>query len=610
MKKNRINHPIHGLVILLFLLGACSDFLDPVRDSSLTEDEIWQNSYYFNGPLNAAYNALDATFNIAMDNMTDNSVNREYSGDYYLCGIGALNPNRNPLNSWDNDYQQIRRLNQFLEKMVLNPDPDAPLRTPVRWYYPNRGDENNIQEFYRLIGEAHFLRAYYLHNLVKNFAGVTADGDTLGVPLVGNRVVQANEDLNIPRSTYKDCVDAIVADCDTAIKYLKSVEYQGSDLVWGQRNNGRASGISARALKARVLLYAASPAYNKNWKNDKSKWEEAAIAAADAIMSVQGGFQDLINARASANDDLGTMYYHGIQNNTNWQANMRDIFFRANIQTGNRAYETNNYPPSMYGNAQNNPSQNFVDAFPDINGYPIDAEGTVYDPANPYVNRDPRLALYVAYNSSKMGPDGYHTIETYEGGEDGFNLLKGTSRTGYYLRKLLRTGTINLTPNVPGTNSTNRVNIILGKPELYLTFAEAANEAWGVTGDPNGYGFTARDVLVRIHKKFNSGNGYLNNVIGNNTDMFRDYIRNCRRLELSFEGHYYYDLRRWISDGTTKMLNVDIYKVGNIVKKDNNTYEYGDPELLEKRYFRSPYQPIPYMELYNARSIKQNAGWE
>lgn len=610
MKKNRINHFISFLIIQIFLLSSCSDFLDTVRDGSLTEEEIWQNSYYFNGPLNAAYDALEGTFNIAMDNLTDNSVNREYSGDYYLCGVGSLSPNTNPLNNWENAYQQIRRLNQFLEKMVLNPDTDAPLRTPVRWYYPTRGDENNIQEFYRLIGEAHFLRALYLHDLLKNFAGVTADGDTLGVPLIGYRVVQANEDLDIPRSAYRDCVKAIVADCDTAIKYLKSVEYQGTDLVWGQRNNGRASGVAARALKARVLLYAASPAYNKNWQNDKSKWAAAAMAAADAIMSVQGGFQDLVNARASATDDIGTMYYHGIQNNNNWQANMRDMFFRANIVTGNREYETNNYPPSMYGKAQNNPSQNFVDAFPDINGYPIDAEGSVYDPANPYTGRDPRLALYVAGNGSKMGPSGYYTINTYEGGEDEFNLLKGTSRTGYYLRKLLRTGTINLTPNAPGTNNTNRVRIILGKPELYLTFAEAANEAWGVAGDPNRYGFTAKDVLERIHKKFNCGNAYLNEVIGNDADMFRDYIRNCRRLELSFEGHYYYDLRRWITDGSTGTLNVDVYKAGKIIKKDENTYEYGAPEILEKRYFRSAYQPIPYMELYNARSIKQNAGWE
>lgn len=592
----------------LLLLLSCSDFLDTTRDGTLFEEEIWQNSYYFTGTLNEAYSALDGNFNIAMDNLTDNSVNRAYTGNYYVCGIGALSPSRNPLDNWSNAYQQIRRLNQFLEKMMLKDSSELSIQTPVRWYYPNRGDENNLEEFYRLLGEAHFLRAYYLNELLRNFAGASSDGELLGVPLIGNHVAQANEDLNIPRSGYTECFRTIVADCDTAIKYLKAIEYTGSDLVWGQRNNGRASGIAARALKARVLLYAASPAYNKNWLTDKSLWEEAAIAAADAIMSVQGGFQDLVSAPASAADDIGSMYYFGQMQNGSWNNNGRDIFFRANVMTGNKAYETNNYPPSMYGNAQNNPSQNFVDAFPDKNGYPISIS-PIYDSANPYDNRDPRLRLYIAYNDSKLGANGYHTIATYKGGEDEFDPLRGTSRTGYYLRKLLRDGSINLTPNAPGSNSTNRCNIILGKPELYLTFAEAANEAWGVMGDLKGYGFTAKDVLEKIHKKFGCGNTYLNDVIGSDTELFRNYIRNCRRLELSFEGHYFYDLRRWIPDGSTKTLNVDVYKAGEIIKKSDNTYEYSAPVFLERRFFKSAYQPIPYMELYNAKSIKQNAGW-
>ena len=604
-------------MILLFIIGllcSCSGFLDPTKDGTISEDEVFRNNSYFNGPLNAAYDALDATFNIAMDNLTDNSAYRQFSNDYYSCSVGALSPNLNPLNNWNSGYQNIRHLNQFLEKMVLNPDPDAPLRTPVRWYYPTRGNENNIEEFWRLTGEAHFLRALYLSDLLKNFAGVTADGDTLGVPLVGYQVLQVDKDLNIPRSTYRECVKAIVNDCDTAIKYLKSIEYQGADLVWGQRNNGRASGIAARALKARVLLYAASPAFNKDWETDKSKWETVALAAADAIKSVQGGFQDLVDSRASNSDDIGTMYYLGIVNNTDWQANMRDMFFSANIQTGNKAFETNNYPPSMYGNALNNPSQNYVDAFPDVDGYPITDENSVYDKTDPYANRDPRLALFVAYNGSRMTAAN-HTIETYEGGDDEFSILRGTSRTGYYLRKLLRPTTINLAPGAPGTNSTNRVNIILGKPELYLTFAEAANEAWGVNEAPEEIGFTAKDVLLKILKKYGCGTKYLEEVILDDPEKFRDYIRNCRRLELSFEGHYYYDLRRWIPDGSTESLNVDVFKTMKIVRTGSTpegdpVYEYsGDPVLLEKRFFKSAYPPIPYMELYNAKSIKQNAGW-
>jgi len=588
--------------------------LEPTYDGTLSEDEIFANAAYFCGPLNDAYNSLSATFNIDMDNLTDNSVSRNLSSNYCLCGTGALRPDNNPVDNWVSSYRQIRHINQFLSRMKLNTDPAAALPTPVLFFRINNANDRqaNIQEFWRLYGEAYFLRAYFYSELLKNFGGVTNDGQVLGIPLVGDRVLQVTEDLNIPRATYAETVKAIINDCDTAIKYLPTQylpnQTFGDARVYGDAKNGRASGISARALKARVLLFAASPAFNITGDAEAKRkmWEAAAVAAAEAIRSVQGGFQDLVNSPAtSATDDVGNAYYFNQLQNRSWNDNGRDLFLRANIQSSNRGYENNNYPPSMYGSALTNPSQNFVDAFPDRNGYPITAEGTVYDPSKPYENRDPRFALWVAYNGSPMGPGGYHIIETYEGGVDAYNPLRGTSRSGYYLRKLVRPKTVSLLPsNLVGTS---RTNIILGKPELYLTYAEAANEAWGVTGDPMGFGFTAKDVLERIHRKYACGNQYLNNVIGTNQNLFRDYIRNCRRLDLSFEGFYFYDLRRWVSDGNPAALNVDVFGT-KIVKTGTNTYTY-ERVFLEKKNFRSAYMPIPYTELFNAPSIVQNKGW-
>jgi len=610
--KNKMKHiQLFGYsIILLFAFSSCSGMLDPFYDGTLSEDEIFANASNFCGPLNDAYNSLSANFNIDMDNMTDNSVARDLSSNYYLCSTGALRPDNNPVGNWVGSYRQIRHINLFLSKMKLNPDPNAPLPTPVLFYRINTENDRlaNVQEFWRLYGEAYFLRAYYYSELLINFGGVTADGQTLGVPLVGDRVLEVTDDLNIPRATYADCVQAIIADCDTAIKYLPtqylSPQTFGDDRVYGQAKNGRASGISARALKARVLLFAASPAFNIT--NDVKKWETAAIAAAEAIKSVVGGFQDLVNSPAtSATDDIGNAYYFNQLQNKAWNDNGRDLFFRANVQGNNSAYETSYYPPSMYGSALTNPSQNFVDAFPDKNGYPITAAGTVYDPAKPYENRDPRLALWVAYNGSPMGPGNYHTIETFEGGMDAYSPLKGTSRTGYYLRKLVRPKTVSLIPsNLVGTA---RTHIILGKPELYLTFAEAANEAWGVLNDPMGYGFTARDVLERILRKYSCGAQYMNNVIGDDQNLFRDYIHNCRRLDLSFEGFYFYDLRRWIPNGNPDALSMDVYGM-KIVKTGTNTYTY-ERVLLERKSFKSAYLPIPYSEVYNAPAIVQNKGW-
>jgi hypothetical protein len=112
-------------------------------------------------------------------------------------------------------------------------------------------------------------------------------------------------------------------------------------------------------------------------------------------------------------------------------------------------WETDNYPPSLYGNGRINPTQNFVDAFPTANGYPITDSRSNYDPANPYANRDPRLSAYVVYDGSKVGVNNtvIHTAADADG-KDGLNVVSGSStRTGYYLRKLLRQD-INLDPKV------------------------------------------------------------------------------------------------------------------------------------------------------------------
>ncbi|MDR1153430.1 MAG: RagB/SusD family nutrient uptake outer membrane protein [Bacteroidales bacterium] len=614
--KNKIIQLFGYSVILNGLLCACSDFLEPAYDGTMDEDVVFANATYFCGPLNDAYSALNSHFEIAMDNMTDNSVARVLSDQYYLCGTGALRPDNNPVDNWVSAYQQIRRINQFLSRMKLNPDPKLAIPTPVR-FYPliNRQDTlDNVREFWRLYGEAYFLRAFYNSELLKNYGGVASDGRVLGVPLVGDRVLEVTENLNFPRASYAECVQAIISDCDTAVKYLP-LQFTGNDRVTGTTKHGRANGIAARALKARVLLFAASPMFNPN--NDRNLWVAAATAAGDAIKELGANQFALVSAPASgAADDQGDAYYFTqLQaTGTAWNDNARDLFLRANILAGNKAYETDHYPPSMYGSALTNPSRNFVDAFPDINGYPITADGTVYLPDRPYENRDPRLALWVAYNGSRLGPGNYHTVETSEGGVDAYNPLRGTSRTSYYLRKLLRPKTVSLIPGVTGA-ATQRTHIILGKPELYLNFAEAANEAWGVTGDPMGYAFTAKTVLDEVIKKYyypasawNVNTHYVTVVINTDQDKFREYLRNYRRLDLSFEGHYFYDLRRWIPDGNPAALNVDVYGT-KIVKTGENTYSY-ERVLLERRNFKSPYQPIPYAELYNAPAVVQNKGWE
>ena len=601
---------LFGTTILLLCPLSCSNFLEHIWDNQLDDEYIFSNLNTFTAPLMTAYFAIPNTFNIEMDILTDNAVHRQVGNTYNLNATGGMQGESfpAPMNIWKASYQNIRRVNQFLEHMVPQVDGNGELHPPITFFLAQ--PESEMPKFWRLYGEAYFVRAYYLSELFRTFAGKSYDGELLGVPLVGDLVLVGGDDMNIPRAPFFDCVQAIVNDCDSAIKHLPA-EYKGSDIVVGAAMNGRASGIAAMALKARILLYAASPAFNP--VSDalyEQRWREAVEAAAEAINAV-GGLVDLVNTPPTgALDDIGDDYYFGQLQVMAYNDNGRDLFFRGAIQAANNAFESQNYSGGMNGTANINPTQNFVDAFPDKDGYPIDHPGATYDPQNPYANRDPRLALFVAYNGSLMGPNDYYTINTVEGELDAYDPLTNTSRTGYYLRKLLRPKRVTRQQGATTNLSTDRARIILGKPELYLGFAEAANEVYGVNVNPPGYDFSAKDVMLKILEKHNCGTKYLNEVIGNDKDEFRKYVRNCRRLDLSFEGHYYFDLRRWLPDANPEALRCDLYRVIITAPEGNSGtnlhYEY---ELLEQRAFTSPWTPIPYAELFTASAIKNNMGY-
>lgn len=584
-------------LFILLALGAgcvsCSDFLDPETDN--TRDEgLLDEAAYFCGPLNDVYSDLPTLFDVKMDVMTDNAVKGDLIGDYYRCGIGAMSPALNPLNIWEQGYRNIRKLNIFLSRMVL--DESTSYKTPVRFFaLTTEADyEDNLNMFWRLKGEAYVLRAYWLSELLRNFGGEAADGRMLGVPLVGDKIVSVEEDLNLPRASYDDCVQAVIDDCDCAVNECRLPDLYGkpdaTSRVYGKTIRDHVSGAAAKAIKARTLLYAASPAYNKS--GDPDKWETAAIAAAEAVKAAGG-----INAAFASRDDY---YFNQIANvdNPNY-----DVIMRGQVLKGNSALEADNFPPGMYGSALVNVSQNLVDAFPDSNGYPI-AESGLYKAETPYADRDPRLNMFVGYNSGKIGT---YTLEIFEGGWDAYNPLKKTSRSGYYLKKTLKQSIV-LTPGQQ--TSTTRANILIGLPEVLLNFAEAANEAWGVTGDPKGYGFHAKQALRRILTRANAnGAKYLDEVILEDQSHMRNYLRNERRLELCFEGHYYYDLRRWYAADPNWQDKLNTTVRGTRITRGDSGLHF-EEVTLEKRIFESPYQPIPYTEVFNAPTVVQNRGWK
>jgi hypothetical protein len=246
----------------------------------------------------------------------------------------------------------------------------------------------------------------------------------------------------------------------------------------------------------------------------------------------------------------------------------------------------------MLGTGRTNPSQNLVDAFPMATGYPI-AIAPTYNPLTPYVGRDPRLASYIVYRGGTIGTTVINT--NTEDATNGLNKTVNSTRTGYYLKKLLREN-VNLNPPA---NSQQHFKTNLRYTEVFLNYAEAANEAWGPTSDPRGYGFTPTTIIAAIRKRalITQPDAYLATIT--TQAAMRDLIRNERRIELCFEGFRFWDLRRW---------NVDLTETAKGMQITSNVYTVID---VENRVYQ-PYQiygPIPYSDLLKSKQLVQNDGW-
>ena len=443
---------------------------------------------------------------------------------------------------------------------------------------------------------------YYL---LEAHGGYASDGTLLGVPILETAETLASN-FNVPRNSFVECVEAIRADAERALEVLPweygdsesmtklQARYSGAAMsqinrVFGNNFCGRISGRVVEAFLAKLNLLGASPAYAEA---SGISWTEAADAGAKVLDRI-GGVNGL--------DPTG---------NT-WYCNKADIdaisssFIPAEVlwmseRLKSNSLEKDNYPPSLYGSGRINPTQNFVNAFPMANGYPISESKGRYDAANPYADRDPRLAAYVTYNGMTSGLSNGTVTTAVDGtNNDALNKLTGSStRTGYYLRKLLRQD-ISLDPN--GTTEEYHYTPRIRYTEMFLLYAEAANEAWGPTGS-GSHGYSAYDVIKAIRQRagigIENGDEYLESIKGDQ-DKMRELIRNERRIELSFEGHRFWDLRRWKSElnETAKGMSIS-----------GSTYSVIDVETRKYKDYMF-YGPIPYSEVLKFSELIQNKGW-
>ncbi len=560
------------LLFILVNLFSCEKFLEPEPEGTLTEEELLFNPSFAEGLLITAYAALPDDYDFATDVASDDAVTNDKISVYRRMATGEWLSSFNPISEWSNAYLQISYINRFLD-----------VCESVQWSKdPNLSDSLNALKttlhIKRLKGEAHALRAWYQFKLLQNHSGKVADGRIMGYPII-NRTLDPSSDNELPRNTFAECVANIFTDLDTAIANLPAQWKDGSDALVnatsGARFENRINGNTARAIKSRVSLLAASPAFSEA---NAVTWEEAATIAGDLL------------------SDLGTLYNKGVTFYKE-KKNKEMIWNRSEILKNN--WEQDNFPPSLFGKGRANPSQELVDAFPMGSGYPIDDPLSDYNPQNPYLNRDPRLYAYIIYNNASLKSI---PVKTYAGAsQDGINSLETSTRTGYYLKKLMSEA-VKLTPGSAVT--AGHTYTLVRMTEVLLNYAEAANEAWGPEGDPNGYGFTAKSKIQELRSRAGlTPDEYIELI--NDQARLRELIRSERRIELCFEGFRFWDIRRWNDQATMTAPVRGIY----ITMNEDSTYTYDYRDVEERIYTPDMiYGPIPYEETlkYN---IEQNIGW-
>ena len=592
---------IKNILILAILAGslcACSDLINPSVQNAQSAEQMFEDAASAQGILGYGYANLPFETKSTTDIATDDAVTNDLGSAYRSMAQGTWAANNDPMSQWQARRITIQYMNIFLQN-VQN----------VQWSSDPKRQAMFVD---KLRGEALALRALNMYYLLRNHAGWTSDGRLLGVPVI-LEPEGFDSDFNLPRATFQECVNQIYADVDEAMDLLPfdyvqltddsavpqkyqelGVAYaQEYNVVFGDTFRGRISGRIAQTIKALTALLAASPAYAEG---TEVTYADAAREAAEVLKHINGvagmdptGYRWFMEKKTL--DALGS---GDCPPEILWRGSM-------NKATDDYAFglnqEVQNYPPTLYGNGRINPTQNLVDAFPMANGYPITDPSSGYSASDPYAGRDPRLAEYVLYNGVTY--NGTQIITgTYSSDNNGLNKISTSTRTGYYLRKLLRD---DCSANPSAQNAQYHYPVYIRYTEIFLAYAEAANEAFGPTGKGD-LGYSAYDVIKALHDRAGVGNDYLDSIQGDQ-DKMRELIRNERRIELCFENKRFWDMRRWKLDLTETAKGMKIDQAGGAL-------QYTVIDVEPRNYTDHMYYgPIPETEVLKWSNLDQNKGW-
>lgn len=546
-------------IVCIAALSGCTDKMDYHEYTNYDKEYVFSDFGRTAGFVNNIYSYLDydlmgVTSRASACDEAEMALSYSNVLDYTNGNWNALNPK----SEWWY-YTPIRAVNYYLKNAK---DLDF---YDLRF---NQDYQEQMNRYKRYQYEVRLLRAYYYFVLVRTYGDIPFTTEVLTEK-------EANSMLRTPAS---EIFDFIVNECDAVSPELP-IKYSDleNDAAGGSNNpeSGRVTRGMALALKARALLYRASKLFNEN--ESKELYKEAAKANLDVI-----------NYCNENGIKLGK--YTDIWGTDNWKASEM-IFVRRVGDTDDP--ERTNFPIGMENARSGNcPTQTLVDAYEMKNGGEP-------NPKDPYVGRDPRLAMSIAVNGDKWPNTNPEPLEIYVGGKDGSPIAYATP-TGYYLKKYVDGSTDISASTSSGGKRHSWVTFRLG--EFLLNYAEAAFKYFGTAdGKDSELTMSPCEAVNKVRKR--TGVDMPEFPTGMSSEDFWKRYKNERMVELAFEGHRFWDVRRWKEGGFQSIARMVITKNND----DSFTYTRHTKSLVwdDKMYF----YPIPDTERRKNPNLTQNPGW-
>ncbi|MFI3321260.1 MAG: RagB/SusD family nutrient uptake outer membrane protein [Rikenellaceae bacterium] len=593
MKKKNIFFSV--LAASLLFTTSCESVFDYEIEDRVEYEDVFDDYYLtrnyvatcYSYKPNFASSSVQSTF---LATFTDETqfVDSDQGHNVYSYYRGEMTSSNIYINSslYANMYEGIKHCN----KLIAHID-------EVPYFY--------IEAYRaRWKGEVMILRAYYFWQLVKRYGPM---------PIIKEEIPVDYDFSQLVRPTMEECVDAIVEDCRAGMAE--------EGVIWRIVSSDESKAMTkatAYAIMSEATLFGASPLWNPN--NDADLWKKAYDVNKEALEQITANGYEIYDYTSGGLTGSYGPYQDYFLQGVEYISSPRNKegILMSNISFTD-LWKTYGIPVNkdmgVTGTGMS-PSQELVDAYETVDGVPIlnlenpylddnhtqpnynpealVENGGMYDPNNPYENRDQRLRSTIYVNGDYHNQEKNTTlVETFVGGNCGLLETGGQyTRTGYYMRKFLNW-------NSSTTNEAAGSWSIFRLAEIYLNFAEAALESNGATDE-------AYEAVNIIRRRA----GQPDLPIGLTTDEFRLRLRAERRVEFAFEEHRYFDTRRWMTNQDSEGVVTGM----RIEKQDDGSFMYNrfvvqNRNVTDDKYRLWPLTLTEQLKLERLGVYLQNTGW-